>query len=44
MNNGRSSGSADVALSHADLVRIDEIIPNGAVGARYVPEHLPTWV
>ena len=36
--------AGDVVLSEADLARIDEIIPTGAVGARYTPEHLPTWV
>lgn len=36
--------AADVTLSQPDLARIDEIIPNGAVGARYVPAHLPAWV
>ncbi|GAA1741809.1 aldo/keto reductase [Isoptericola hypogeus] len=36
--------AADVTLSPADLARIDEIIPHGAVGVRYTSEHLPTWV
>ncbi len=36
--------AADVTLTETDLTQIDQIIPNGAVGARYTPEHLPTWV
>ncbi len=36
--------AADVNLTAGDLKRIGEIIPNGAVGVRYTPEHLPTWV
>lgn len=36
--------AADVELTEADLIRIEEIIPDGAAGARYTPEHMPTWV
>src|SRR5215213_1658510 len=36
-------GAADVSLSTDDLARIDDIVPNGAVGARYVDELLPSW-
>ncbi|GAA1738832.1 aldo/keto reductase [Isoptericola hypogeus] len=36
--------AADVDLTQADLERIDSILPHGAVGDRYTPEHLPTWV
>lgn len=36
-------GAADVTLDADDLTRIQEIVPNGAYGARYVDEHLPSW-
>ncbi|WP_415856957.1 aldo/keto reductase [Sinomonas sp. G460-2] len=36
--------AAEVTLTRAELESIHEIVPNGAYGARYVPEHLPTWV
>ena len=36
-------GAADVSLSTDDLARIHDIVPNGAVGARYIDELLPSW-
>ena len=36
--------AADVELTEADMARIDEIVPDGAAGARYTPEYMPTWV
>ncbi|MCA4135402.1 aldo/keto reductase [Arthrobacter sp. M4] len=37
-------GAAEVTLSESEIERIHEIVPEGAYGARYVSEHLPTWV
>lgn len=37
-------GAAEVTLSATDIERIHQIVPEGAYGARYVSEHLPTWV
>ncbi|GAA1056904.1 oxidoreductase [Agromyces luteolus] len=36
--------AAALSLTATELDLIDEIIPDGAVGARYTDEHLPTWV
>ena len=36
-------GAADVRLTADDLARIQAIVPDGAHGARYVDEHLPSW-
>lgn len=36
-------GAVDLALTDADLARIDEILPGGGFGARYVEDHLPVW-
>jgi aryl-alcohol dehydrogenase-like predicted oxidoreductase len=36
--------AADVDVTPKDLARIEEIIPDGAAGARYTAEYLPTWV
>ncbi|MEU4781576.1 aldo/keto reductase [Micromonospora sp. NPDC023633] len=36
--------AAGVELTREDLARINEIIPDGAAGARYTPEYLPTWI
>jgi aryl-alcohol dehydrogenase-like predicted oxidoreductase len=36
-------GAADVSLTPQDLVRIDEILPGGGFGARYIDEYTPTW-
>jgi aryl-alcohol dehydrogenase-like predicted oxidoreductase len=36
-------GAVDVELSTADLARVDEILPNGAFGARYPESALPVW-
>jgi aryl-alcohol dehydrogenase-like predicted oxidoreductase len=36
-------GAADVALTAADLDRIQEIVPNGAFGARYSEGAVPVW-
>ena len=36
-------GAADLILDAHDLKQIDEILPHGGFGARYVPEHMPTW-
>jgi diketogulonate reductase-like aldo/keto reductase len=35
--------AAELTLSMDDLARIHHIVPDGAHGARCVPEHLPTW-
>ena len=35
--------AAEVALNADDLASIQAIVPDGAHGARYVPEHLPAW-
>ncbi|MFE9403329.1 aldo/keto reductase [Streptomyces sp. NPDC006530] len=37
-------GSADLALTGADLEVIDEILPRGGFGARYTEGHVPTWI
>ncbi|ROQ38726.1 aryl-alcohol dehydrogenase-like predicted oxidoreductase [Frondihabitans sp. PhB188] len=36
-----NSAAADLALAQADLARIDEIVPDGAFGARYVDFVMP---
>jgi aryl-alcohol dehydrogenase-like predicted oxidoreductase len=36
-------GAADLILDAQDLKRIDEILPRGGFGARYLPEMMPTW-
>ena len=36
-------GAADVTLTGADLERIQEIVPQGAFGARYTEERMPVW-
>lgn len=36
--------AASLALTGEDLARIREILPNGAVGARYAEAFLPTWI
>jgi aryl-alcohol dehydrogenase-like predicted oxidoreductase len=36
-------GAADLVLDAQDLKQIDEILPHGGFGARYVPENMPTW-
>ena len=36
-------GAAGLILDAQDLKQIDEILPHGGFGARYVPEHMPTW-
>jgi aryl-alcohol dehydrogenase-like predicted oxidoreductase len=35
--------ASDLELSDSDLERIDEILPNGGFGARYIDRLLPTW-
>jgi aryl-alcohol dehydrogenase-like predicted oxidoreductase len=35
--------AADVVLDAATLARIAEILPDGAFGARYREEHMPSW-
>lgn len=35
--------ATEVRFSADDLASIDYIVPDGAHGARYVPEHLPAW-
>jgi len=35
--------AAEVNLDAADLKRIDEILPNGSFGGRYIPELMPEW-
>jgi aryl-alcohol dehydrogenase-like predicted oxidoreductase len=37
-------GAAEVTLTQSEIEQIHEIVPEGAYGARYVSEHLPTWV
>ena len=36
--------AAGVELTREDLAGVKEIIPDGAAGARYTPEYLPTWI
>jgi aryl-alcohol dehydrogenase-like predicted oxidoreductase len=36
-------GAADLVLDAQDLKQIDEILPHGGFGARYVPENMPAW-
>lgn len=35
--------AADIALTAQELASIQDIVPDGAHGARYVAGHLPTW-
>ena len=39
-----NAGAAGLTLTDADLAAIDEILPHGGFGARYVEGALPTWV
>ncbi|MFI6367725.1 aldo/keto reductase [Nocardia sp. NPDC050630] len=36
--------AADLTLTNSDLAAIDEILPTGGYGARYVDHFLPTWI
>ena len=36
-------GAADVTLTADDLAQIQDIVPNGAYGARYTEERMPVW-
>lgn len=38
-----NTAAADLELTAADLARIDEILPGGGFGARYVDSMLPSW-
>lgn len=37
-------GAADVVLSADDLAQIDRVLPEGAFGARYAGNMVPTWI
>lgn len=36
-------GAAEVALTAADLARVQEILPDGSFGGRYPADYMPTW-
>ena len=36
-------GAAGIVLEAADVARVREILPDGAFGARYVEQWMPTW-
>ena len=38
-----NAAAADVVLTAEDLARIDEIVPEGALGDRYPAEMMPSW-
>ena len=38
-----NAAAADVTLDPADLARVDEILPHGALGSRYPAAMMPTW-
>ncbi|MFL4910424.1 aldo/keto reductase [Streptomyces sp. MMS24-I2-30] len=38
-----NAGAADVSLSEADLAVIQDILPTGGFGSRYVEQVMPTW-
>jgi aryl-alcohol dehydrogenase-like predicted oxidoreductase len=38
-----NAGVAAVELTAADLKRINEILPHGSYGSRYLAEHMPEW-
>lgn len=37
-------GAADLVLTTADLAQIQQVLPEGAFGARYAGNMLPTWI
>jgi aryl-alcohol dehydrogenase-like predicted oxidoreductase len=39
-----NAGAADVVLTPEDLARIQEIVPDGAFGARYAEGSVPVWI
>lgn len=44
LNGWRNAGAADIRLTADDLDQIRRVLPEGAFGARYAGDMVPSWV